>query len=82
MDTSSSAVIMQLLPSMILGVIYAIVVFVIARKRRINPWGWTIATLIPIFGLIVAAIFFLMTFLSVLDRINALEDASTSRVFG
>ncbi|MBL8556296.1 MAG: hypothetical protein JNL41_18625 [Phenylobacterium sp.] len=57
----------------IVGVVYAIVVYVIARKRRVNPWPWTIATLIPAIGLLVAAIFYLLSFLSVLDRLNKLE---------
>ena len=65
--------IIQLAPMMILGLIYALVVYVVARKRRINPWVWTIATLIPGIGLIVSGIFFLVTFLSILDRLNTLE---------
>jgi hypothetical protein len=65
--------IIQLAPMMVLGLFYALVVYVVARKRRINPWVWTVATLIPGIGLIVSGIFFLLTFLSVLDRLNALE---------
>ena len=61
----------------ILGVIYAIVVYVIARKRRVNPWPWTIATLIPGLGMLVAAVFYLLSFLSVLDRLNKLENETT-----
>lgn len=30
---------MQFLPLVLLSVIYAVVVYVIAQKRRINPWG-------------------------------------------
>lgn len=60
-------------PMMVLGLFYAVIVYLVARKRRINPWVWTVATLIPGIGLIVAGIFFLLTFLSVLDRLNALE---------
>jgi ATP/ADP translocase len=63
----------QIIPSMVLGAIYAWIVFVIAKKRRINPWGWTIGSLVPIVGLIVAGVFYLLSFLSVLDRLNALE---------
>ena len=72
MDDGSNLLI-QLIPSMILGIIYAIIVYVIARKRHINPWGWTVGTLIPVIGLIVGGIFYLLSFLSVLDRLNALE---------
>lgn len=57
----------------VIGIIYAIVVYVIARKRRVNPWPWTIPTLIPVIGIIVAGIFMLLSFLSVLDRLNKLE---------
>ncbi|WP_340646716.1 hypothetical protein [Phenylobacterium sp.] len=72
--------IIQFIPSIILGILYAIVVFLVARKRRINPWGWTIATLIPIIGLVVAAVFFCVTLLSILDRLNGLEGISTPKV--
>jgi uncharacterized membrane protein YoaK (UPF0700 family) len=70
-----------MLPMFILGVIYAAIVYVIARKRRINPWGWTIASLIPAIGLLVAGVFWVITLLSVLDRLNALEDGQTAKTF-
>lgn len=66
----------QFIPAIVIGLIYAVVVYVIARKRRINPWGWTIGAAIPIIGMLVAAVFYLLSFLSVLDRLNALEGAS------
>src|SRR5215471_17059614 len=69
---------MQLVPGIILGLVYAAVVFVVARKRKINPWGWTIATLVPFIGLLVAAVFFLLTLLSILDRLDTLEARSRS----
>lgn len=62
---------------LILGIIYAVLVFIIARKRRVNPWPWTIASLVPILGIIVAAVFYFLSFLSVLDRLNALENRKT-----
>ena len=71
----------QLAPMMVLGVVYAIVVFIVARKRGINPWIWTIATLIPVIGFIVSGVFFLLTFLSMLDRLNALERSSKAQEF-
>jgi ATP/ADP translocase len=55
----STEMFMQLVPGIIFGVLYAVVVFVVAQKRKINPWGWTIATLVPFIGLLVAAVFFL-----------------------
>jgi len=64
---------LQLFPAFILGFIYAAVVFVVARKRGVNPWPWALATLVPVVGLIVSAVFFLLTLLSILDRLNVLE---------
>lgn len=64
----------QFIPAVIFSVIYAAIVYAIARRRRINPWVWTIATLVPIIGMIVSWVFLLLSFLSVLDRLNALED--------
>jgi hypothetical protein len=69
---------MQLVPGIVLGLVYAVVVFVIAQKRKINPWGWTIATLVPLLGLLVAAVFFIVTLLSILDRLDTLEARSRS----
>lgn len=77
MQTSSSDIFIQLVPLIIVSVIYAVVVFLVARKRKLNPWGWTIGTLVPIIGLFVSAIFFLVTLLSILDRLNSLEERST-----
>ncbi|MCR5878105.1 hypothetical protein [Phenylobacterium sp. J367] len=70
--------VIQFIPMMTLGLIYAVIVFVIARKRGVNPWPWTIATLVPAIGLIVAGVFYLLSFLSVLDRLNALEGKTPS----
>ena len=64
---------LQLMPTFIVGLIYAAIVYVVARKRGLNPWGWTLGALIPVFGIIVSAVFMLLTFLSMLDRLNALE---------
>lgn len=70
------ALALQFLPLTILSFIYAAVVYVVAKKRRINPWGWTIATLVPAIGpIFVGPIFMLLSFLSVLDRLNKLEEA-------
>lgn len=78
MDDSTTALIIQILPSLIVGTIYAALVFVVARKRAINPWPWTIGTLIPLFGLFVGAAFFYVTTLSILDRLNVLEGKAPS----
>jgi hypothetical protein len=68
-----ASALIQLAPLMVLEVVYAAVVYVVARKRNVNPWAWTIGTLVPGLGLFVSAIFFLVTLLSVLDRLNVLE---------
>lgn len=67
--------IIQLAPVTLLGAIYAVIVFVVAKKRGINPWLWTIGSFIPIIGWLVSGIFLLLTFLSMLDRLNELERA-------
>lgn len=33
----SGPMLLQFIPSLVLGIIYAIVVFIVARKRRMNP---------------------------------------------
>jgi hypothetical protein len=78
---SPSDAIIQRVPLIILNAIYAIVEFIVARKRRVNVWGWTLATLTPFFGLFVSAIFFLTTLLSILDRLNALESDYVGKAF-
>ena len=75
MDGSQSAII-QFIPVTIVGLIYAVIVFVVARKRRLNPWPWTIAAVVPVFGVFVSGLYFLLTFLSVLDRLNSLEQST------
>ena len=75
------AQVLQLLPILIVSGIYAVVVYVVADKRRVNPWPWTIGTLVPFFGLIVAAVFMLLSFLSILDRLNALESQARVETF-
>jgi len=72
-EPTDTEIFMQLLPGIILGVVYAVVVFAVARKRKINPWGWTIASLVPFIGLLVSAVFFLVTLFSILDRLDKLE---------
>lgn len=74
MDASTSDMWIQFLPSVLLGGIYAILVYQIAKRRGVAPLGWVLGTLIPIIGLIVSAIFFYLSFLSVLDRLNKLEN--------
>jgi len=65
--------IIQLAPVALVGAIYAVVVFIVAKKRSLNPWLWTLGSLIPIIGWLVSGLFLLLTFLSMLDRLNELE---------
>ncbi len=75
MDGAQSAIV-QFIPIMIIGLVYAVIVFVVAGKRRQNPWPWTIAAVIPLIGVFVSGLYLLLTFLSVLDRLNALEQST------
>ncbi len=81
MEPTAGELIIQMIPAMTLGLIYAALTFVMARKRRINPWPWTIGALIPFIGIIVSAVFFFTTMLSMLDRPNALEDQGGPHTF-
>ena len=56
--------------------VYAVVVYNVAIKRReynVIPWVWTCFTLIPFLGVMLANLFLILSFLSVLDRLTALE---------
>jgi len=77
MEDSGASLLVQLLPSLVLGLIYAWIVYVVARKRRVNPWVWVIPAIIPVIGLVVSAIFMLLSFISIFDRLNALETKQT-----
>jgi hypothetical protein len=61
--------------------IYAVPVFIIAQKRKVNPWLWTVGALVSFFGLFVAATFFVTTILSMIDRLNALEAGAIGKTF-
>jgi len=82
MGNSPANLIIQLTPALVLGLIYASLVFVTARKRGVNPWIWAAGTLVPFVGLLVGAVFFFVTILSMLDRLTKLEDQITSETFG
>lgn len=51
----------------------AVVAYLVARKRGINPWPWVICILPPVLGVAVFGLFALLTALSVLERLNRLE---------
>ena len=67
------SMLIQFLPLMVIQSIYATIVFIMARKRRINPWFWTISSLFPGLDMLASGLFMLLTTLSMLDRLNALE---------
>jgi hypothetical protein len=71
--SAGAAGIVMLVPYMIIQLLYAIVVFQLCRKQNWNAWLWTIATLVPVIGLIVFAVLFISSLLKTLDRLNALE---------
>ena len=74
---SPQDLIIQFVPSIFLGVILAIPVFLIAQKRRANAWLWAILTVVPVLGFIVVFVFYTNTFLWILDRLNKLEADKT-----
>ena len=69
----TTGLLIQLFPLIFMGAIYAVVVFFTARKRGVNPWPWTVASLIPAIGLIVSGVFMLLSWFAILDRLNRLE---------
>ena len=78
MESTATDTVIQFIPIMFLQLIYAAIVFVVARKRHVNPWIWTVASLVPVFGLLVSGVFMLFSFLSILDRLNVLENNAAS----
>jgi len=67
------AMILQLIPLMLLQGLYAYGAFFILKKRGVNPWPWTLATLVPFVGFF-APPFFIYTMLAALfDRLRDLE---------
>jgi hypothetical protein len=74
---SAQDLILQFIPSIFMGVILAIPVFLIARKRRANAWLWAILTVVPVLGFVVVFVFYTNTFLWIMDRLNKLEADKT-----
>jgi hypothetical protein len=67
------AMILQILPVMVIQCFYAIGAFVISRKRGVNPWPWTLVSLVPFVGLIAVPVFLYAMLGAIFDRLRALE---------
>ena len=67
----------QLLPLLFWGLIWGVVIFFIAKKRRDNPWLWAVLCAIPVAGWLITMVYFLLTLHSILDRLNRLEANKT-----
>jgi len=70
------AIFLQLLPVMIFQALLAWLVYFIATKRGINPWPWTIGTLVSSIGLLVSAVFHSLSLAAAFERLRMLEDKS------
>ena len=64
---------LSLIPALAAAPVLAVIVHHIAKRRGIQSPAWTIGSAIPYLGVPVAAVFLLLTLLSVLDRLNDLE---------
>lgn len=62
--------IIQFIPLTFIGLLWAAPVYLTAQKRRINPWPWTIACVIPVINVIAIPAFWVTTVMSILDRLN------------
>lgn len=70
------AIILQILPVMVIQCFYAIGAFVISKKRGVNPWPWTVVSLVPFIGLIAVPVFLYVMLGAIFDRLRALEGKS------
>ncbi len=70
------ALFFQFLPVMVFQALLAWLVYLIATKRGINPWPWTLGTLVPSIGLLVSAVFHSLSLAAAFERLRALEDGS------
>lgn len=69
--------IIQFIPSLIIGLIWVIPVYKTCLKRGISPWPWTIACVVPLVNLIAIPVFWVTTIMAILDRLNAEGPAKT-----
>ncbi len=73
------SILISVLPYEFIAVFYAWIIHLVARRRNLNPVPWMLGTFIPVVGFIVAGVFFVLTLLSILDRLAALEQDRTFR---
>ena len=68
-------VIIQFIPMLVIGLIWAFPVYKTCQKRQINPWPWTIACVVPIVSVIAIPVSWVTTIMSILDRLNKADPA-------
>jgi hypothetical protein len=73
------SLLISVLPYEFIAGFYAWIIYLVARRRGVNPIPWILGTFIPVIGFIVAGVFFVLTLLSILDRLSALEQDRTFR---
>lgn len=81
MGGSAQDAVIQFVPLMVIQLVYVFVAVLICRKSNKNPWIWGIAILIPGIGMFSFVVFFVVTILSMLDRIRALEESQAPSTF-
>jgi len=72
---NAAAILAAAFPWIVISLIHGVLVWITARKRRSNPWVWTILALVPVVDWLTTPLFFFLSLLSVLDRLHALEAA-------
>ncbi|MBA4011803.1 MAG: hypothetical protein C0481_08060 [Phenylobacterium sp.] len=63
--------IIQFIPSLVIGLIWVVPVYRTCLKRRVTPWPWAIACVLPLVNLIAIPVFWVTTIMAILDRLNA-----------
>ncbi len=70
--------IVQFIPSVLIGLIWAIPIYRTCLKRGVGPWPWVIACLVPFVNLIAIPVFWVTTIMAILDRLNAEASSKVS----
>lgn len=75
MNQATEDAIIQFIPLMTLSLIWAWPIFLIAKKQGRNPWLWAILVIIPLVNVVTFSVFWVLTIMTILDRLNAMEKA-------